>query len=310
MATPEIKAEDILLGPVNRVRDNAQVFATDEVVKGMNIAPLLGFQATEDKNVSWFTRAKTSKEQFDQNLIFKPVPSEKAELLRVSGMELKPNRERVVTVGYQYAVDLNDLEESPQSYLMDMQDLFYGIADALETDASTALINNAPACNYTPKDGAWNTSTAVAKDLRGYRSEYAKRDIKGMLREIFLHSDNYDELGDYILDALGVAGLNEEEDIIKFLGFNNRRTAIGVPEGSILGFDSQIPPGYIHYRTIPGAYKPVTVKEGTAGYLPVINMKVEDDESNRMEPVRIFKFSASWVTAITRPAGIIYDTGI
>lgn len=177
MATPEIKAEDILLGPVNRVRDNAQVFVTDEVVKGMNIAPLLGFQVTEDKNVSWFTRDKTSKEQFDENLIFKPIPSEKAELLRVSGMELTPNRERVVTVGYQYAVDLNDLEESPQSYLMDMQDLCYGIADALETDASSNLITYAPACNYTPKDGAWNTSTAVANDIRGYRSEYAKRDI-------------------------------------------------------------------------------------------------------------------------------------
>lgn len=310
MATPEIKAEDILLGPVNRVRDNAQVFVTDEVVKGMNIAPLLGFQVTEDKNVSWFTRDKTSKEQFDENLIFKPIPSEKAELLRVSGMELTPNRERVVTVGYQYAVDLNDLEESPQSYLMDMQDLCYGIADALETDVSSNMITYAPTCNYTPKDGAWNTSTAVAKDIRGYKSEYAKRDIKGMLREIFLHSDNYDELGDYIIDALGVAGLDEEEDLIRFLGVNNRRTAIGVPEGSILGFDSQLPPGYIHYRSIPGAYKPVEVKEGTAGYLPVINMKVEDDERNRMEPVRIFKFSASWVTAITRPAGIIYDTGI
>lgn len=310
MATPEIKAEDILLGPANRVRDNAQVFVTDEVVKGMNIAPLLGFQVTEDKRVNWFTRDKTSKEQFDENLIFKPVPSEKAELLRVSGMELTPNSERVVTVGYQYAVDLNDLEDSPQSYLMDIQDLCYGIADALETDTASTLINNAPSCSFSPLDGNWDDSTTVAKDLRGYKSEYSRRDIKGMLREIFLNGTNYDELGNYIIDTLGVAGLDEEEDLIRFVGLNNRRTAIGVSEGSLLGFDSQLPPGYIHYRSIPGAYKPVETKEGTASYLPVINMKVEDDESNRMEPVRIFKFGASWRTAITRPAGIIYDTGI
>jgi hypothetical protein len=310
MATPEIKAEDILLGPKETVRDNAQLYVTDEVAKGMTIAPKLGFSDTESKWVSWFTREKTAKEQFDENLIMKPMPSENAELLEVSGMELTPNNERVITWGYQYSVDLNDLNDSPESYLMDIQDLCWGITEAIETNVAAVLISAAPNCTFSPLNGDWATSTTIAKDLRGYRSEYAARDIKGMLRETFLNRTQFDQLGNWIIDTEGIAALKETDETITYGGLNNNYAAFGIADGAILGFDSMLPPGLVKYRKMVGGYKPITSKEGTEQYLPVINMKVEDTEVRRMEPVRTFKFAASWRTAITRPAGIIYDTGI
>jgi hypothetical protein len=136
MATPEIKPETILSN-----RDEAQLYVTDEVVKGMVIAPKLGLATTEEKRVNWFTRDKTSKEQFEDNLIMEPMPTEDgSELLEVSGMELTPNSERVMTYGYMYSVDLDDMLASPESYLMDIQDLCWGISKAIETDVTSTLI--------------------------------------------------------------------------------------------------------------------------------------------------------------------------
>lgn len=314
MATPEIKPETLLLGSAAEVRDKMQVYATDEVVKGMTVAPKMGFATTESKRVNWFTRDKTSKEQFDDNLIMEAMPSEKGELLQVSGTELTPESERVKSFGYMYSVDLADLEDSPESYLMDIQDLLYGITEAIETDAAATLIAKATASTFTPLDGNWDDSTTIAKDIRGYKSEYNNRDIRGTLKEVFLNGTNYDEVGNYIIDTEGIQNLKEstqnDTDVIEYAGYNLWRNKIGVSEGTILGFDSDLPPGLIKYRTIKGGFKPITTKPGTEQYMPPINMKIEDSEERRMEPVRTFKFAASWRVAITRPRGILYDTGI
>lgn len=314
MATPEIKQKDLLIGPADQVRDNMQLFLTDEVVKGMVLAPKMGFASTVDKRVNWFTREKTSKEQFDENLILNPIPTEKGELIEVSGMELTPNSERVKTVGYMYTVDLGDLEDAPESYLMDIQDFVFGITKSIEEDVATSTIAKATASTFTPLDGVWSASTMISKDLRGYKSEYNDRDIKGALTDAFVNGTNYDEIGNYIIDTEGIQQLKEETrgtaDVITYAGYDIWRTALGISEGSLLGWNANLPPGIVKYRTIPGAYKPVTVKPGTEQYLPVINMKVEDTEEKRMEPVRTFKFSASWRTTITRPRSILYDTGI
>lgn len=314
MATPEIKPESILIGDAKKVRDNAQLFVTDEVVKGMIVAPKMGFATTVDKRINWFTREKTSKEQFDDNLIMEPMPSERGELLQVSGMELTPNSERVKSFGYMYSVDLTDMEDSPESYLMDIQDLCYGITEAIEVDVVSTAIAAATASTFTPLDGNWDDSTTIAKDVRGYKSEYNNRDIKGALTDIFLNGTNYDELGNFIIDTEGIQNLKEETrgtaDVITYAGLDNWRTALGITEGTIFGLNAALPPGIVKYRTIPGAYKPISTKPGTEQYTPVINMKIEDTEERRMETVRTFKFSASWRTAITRPRGILYDTGI
>lgn len=314
MATPEIKPETILLGPAAQARDQAQLFVTDEVVKGMTLAPKLGFATTEAKRINWFTREKTSKEQFDDNLIMEPMPSEKAELVQVSGMELTPQSERVKTFGYMYSVDLADMEDSPESYLMDIQDLCYGITKAIEEDAAATTIAAATASSFTPLDGNWDDSTTIAKDIRGYKSEYNDRDINGALTDIFPNGTNFNELGNYIIDTEGIQNLKEEtrgaSDVITYAGLDFWRTALGVTEGTLLGWNANIPPGLIKYRTIAGGYKPMTTKPGTEAYLPPINMKIEDTEERRMETVRTFKFAASWRVAITRPRSILYDTGI
>lgn len=306
MATPEIKPETILSN-----RDEAQLYVTDEVVKGMVIAPKLGLATTEEKRVNWFTRDKTSKEQFEDNLIMEPMPTEDgSELLEVSGMELTPNSERVMTYGYMYSVDLDDMLASPESYLMDIQDLCWGISKAIETDVASTLIANAVASTYTPSDGNWDTSTGIDKDVWGYQNDYANRDIRGMLRQAFVNGTNFKELGDFIIDSEGIKNFMQADGVINYMDTAFNKAAVGVSEGTILGFDDLLPPGFVKYRSIKGAYKPITTKPGTEQYLPVINMKIEDTEERRMEPVRTFKFAASWRTAITRPTSILYDTGI
>jgi hypothetical protein len=102
----------------------------------------------------------------------------------------------------------------------------------------------------------------------------------------------------------------QADGVINYMDTAFNKAAVGVSEGTILGFDDLLPPGFVKYRSIKGAYKPITTKPGTEQYLPVINMKIEDTEERRMEPVRTFKFAASWRTAITRPTSILYDTGI
>jgi len=131
-----------------------------------------------------------------------------------------------------------------------------------------------------------------------------------MLDILFEESDNYDELGNFIIATEGINNIQEDNNVITYGGLQHYWAANGVDEGTLLGFCSKLPPASVVYRKIAGAYAPVATKPGTEQYVPVINMKVIDNDGKGMDPVRDFRFGASWVVPITRPASIFYKTGI
>lgn len=299
------------LSPLDIVSDqyNAQLYVTDEVIKGLRIAPKLGFSSITGKSVPWFSREKTSKQMFDENLKMEPVPNEKGDLMMISGSELTPDNRRVETFGYRYVVDKEDLETTPEPFMADIQDLCYGISKAIEIDVATKLKAAATESTATVVGGVWSASTQIPECLRSFKSEYMKRDINGHLDLLFEHADNYDELGNFIVASEGQNNLKEQDNIIDYASIQNTWAANGISEGEVLGWYSGLPPAKVVFRKIPGAYTPITQKPGTEQF-PVINMKIIDNDGKGMDPVRDFRFGASWAVPITRPASIFYRKGI
>lgn len=308
MATPEIK--EVLPEDVLRDQYLSQLFATDEVVKGMVVAPLLGMDSTTKKSVSWFRRELTSKQMYDENLIMEPQPNDRGELLRISGSELTPDHQFMSTLGYKYVVPQADIEESPQPFMEDIRDMCYGIASAIETDVVAKLLDAAIESSAEIVGGAFSDNDKIAECLRSFKGEYRKRSINGMIDTMFYEAENYEELGNYIVATEGINNIKEDETGIDYGGMLNKWQAVGLANGTTFGFNSKLPPASVVYRKIPGAFTPVASKPGTEGYIPVINMKIIDSDGEGLEPVRDFRFGASWTVPMTRPQSIFKRTGI
>lgn len=308
----QLKPYDILSGN----QQNAQLFITDEVAVGLTIAPTLGFDTQESKRYNFYTRDLTSKQIADEGLLEQPMPSaEGSKLTVVSGTELTPDSTRLVTKGFRYIVPISDIEDSPKSFLLDIQDMCYVISKTIEASAYSALKSKATESTAEVIGGTWDANTKIASCLRGFKSEYRTRGVRGALDTLFLNVTNQDELANYIEAVEGIKNLQETGDTIYYASINNIY-AEAAEEGKTLGFSSQAPPASIIYRTIPGAYTPMQnndnpqTKPGTESYLPAINVKVIDKDAGGLEDVREFRFGAQWAVPVERPANIFYKTGI
>lgn len=324
MPIPQLKAEDILIGDPSQVRNNAQLFVTDEVATGLNIAPRLKFLAQEGRRYNFYKRNKTSKELFDEGLtpdISEFEVADGAQLLEVSGTELTPDSEVIINKGFRYIVPISDLEDSPESFLQDIEDMSYAISVAIESSATTKLLAEATSAGVSLADGVWSTSTKIKNDLRNFKSAFRKKGVRGPLDTLFYNGTNQDELANYIMDTEGNQNLQEDGDVINYSSIDNIYVEDGLSEGSTIGWSSQSQPATIVYRKIPGAYTPIQdntsnasqstiMKDGTQGYLPIINMKVVDSDAGGLEDVREFRFGAHWTVAVQRPGNIFYQTGI
>lgn len=306
MVQPDIKPEDILTN-----QGNAQLFVTDEVVNGLNIAPKLGFLKQAGKRYNFYSRDKTSKEIFDEGLMGKPQPSAKgSDLLMISGTELTADSKELLTKGFRYVFHEGDYLDSPESFIMDMEDMCYAIAVTMETSVAAACIAAAVESSATIKDGVWSTSSMIAEDLTGFLFEYRRRGVKGPLDTLFYNATNQEELANYIMAVEGIKNLIKNGDVITYNAIDHIYAANGIDEGKTLGWSSVSTPGKVVTRTIPGAYTPIKVKDGTQGQLPAINMKLIKGDGEGMEPIIDLRFGAHWTTAITRESNIFYKSGL
>ncbi|MEA4957549.1 hypothetical protein SDC9_30518 [bioreactor metagenome] len=308
MATAEIK--DFTPFDIFDDRYLAQLFVTDEVVKGMTIAPLLGMDTTEAKSVDWFTREHTTQELIDKNLIQKPMPAAQgAQLLEVSGSELTRDKKVVETFGYKYVVDQQDLEDNPKPFLEDIKDHCYQIANKIEDSIVKALITAATISSAEIIGGSWSASTKIDECIKGFADEYLFRDINGFLDTSILSEERYKNLTDFIVATEGMDKLKEKEGVVDY---NNKKFnfARKMSPDAFLGWYSELPPGDVMYRKIKGCYEPIAQKEGAEEYIPAINMKIIDSDGKGMDPIREFRFAASWMVPILRPQSIFYKTGI
>jgi hypothetical protein len=310
------------VNPIDILTDQtlAQYFVTDEVVKGMTIAPTLKMLATTAKRYDFFVRRHTSKEAADLNLVEEPLPSTPgSELTLVSSTTMQPNSQRLVRYGYRYKIETDSLEESPESFLMDMQDLCYRMARSVETNAANVLITNGSQygidTNFSPNDGAWETSSRISEDVNQMRRNYYKREISGDLNQLFYDFDHHTYLGDFIIRTEGTDALDAQGPNINYSSITHTYASAldldetGPTNGIVFGYDKTSPPAVIAYRKIPGAYSPVTTEPGTEDYMPIVNMKILPD-TNDMTPIREFQFGVECTIAAPLPKKIYYYSGI
>lgn len=303
-----LKREDIL-----KNQGNAQLFVTDEVANGLTIAPTLNKTSQTGRLYKFYTRSETSKEVFDGFFAGEPIETSKgAQLTEVSGVEHTPEGIPLLSQGFRYIVLKEDYEESPESFLMDIEDFSYVISAKIEQSCYDAAIAAAPTAGTKAAlhDGPWDDSTEIAEDLRGFRADMRSRGVKGPLDTLFYESDNYDELGNFIIRTEGIQNLREENDVIQYGSIGNTYAENGPANGTTFGWSSKALPGTIVYRTIPGAYTPIKAKEGTKDTLPIINMKIIESEGDGLEKVLDIRFGAHWAVAMTRPDNIFKQTGI
>lgn len=304
----EIKREDIL-----KSQGNAQLFVTDEVATGLTIAPKLNRIVQKGRRYNFYTREKTSKQIFQDFFASEPTETAKgAQLIEVSGSEQTPDSVPLLTKGFRYIVIKEDYEDSPESFLMDIEDMCYVIVAAIENSVKDAVNANAPdpSSRAALHDGAWDDSTMIAEDIRGFRTDMRHRGIKGRLDTLFHGADVYDHLGNYIIRTEGIQNLQEEGDVIKYGSVENTFAEFGPAEDQTFGWPSAAPPGAIVYRTIPGAYTPIKSKEGTQPYLPVINMKIIESDGDGLDSIYDMRFGAHWSVPIMRKNNIFNKTGL
>lgn len=308
MATAEMKDFE----PFEILDDRylAQLFVTDEVVNGLTVAPLFGMDTTEAKSVDWFFRPHTTQQLIDNNLTAKPMPAAKgAQLLEVSGTDFTRDKKVVKTFGYKYVVDQQDLEDNPKPFLEDIKDHCYIMANNIDNGCITSAIDAATEANVNIRGGPWASNTEIDRCIKGFSDDYQFRDIKSFLDTVILAETNYKQLTDFIADTEGMDKLKEVDGVVDYYQkkFN---FAKNMQEGEFLGWGSELPPGDVIYRKIKGCYEPIAQKEGAESYTPVINMKIIDGDGEGMDPVREFRFAASWTVPILRPHRIFYKTGI
>lgn len=304
----EIKREDIL-----KNQGNAQLFVTDEVATGLTIAPTLNKIVQTGRRYNFYTREKTSKQIFQDFFADEPVETAKgAQLIEVSGQEQTPDSVPLLTKGFRYIVIKEDYEDSPESFLMDIEDMCYVIVAAIENSVKDAVNANAPTPSSRADlhDGAWDDSTMIAEDIRGFRTDMRHRGIRGTLDKLFYNSNGYDELGNFIIRTEGIQNLQEEGDVIKYGSVQNTFADNGPADSQVFGWPTVAPPGAIVYRKIPGAFTPIKSKEGTNPYLPVINMKIIESDGDGLDPILDIRFGAHWSVPIMRKENIFNKTGI
>jgi hypothetical protein len=285
-------------------------FEISEILDDRYLAPLFGMDTTEAKSVDWFSRPNTTQELIDKNLVPKPMPAaEGAQLLEVSGSEFTRDKKVVTTFGYKYIVDQKDLEDNPKPFLEDIKDHCYILANKIDESCITAAMTAATESTVNVRGGPWATNTEIDRCLKGFSDEYQFRDIKGFLDTVILAGTNYKQLTDFIADTEGMDKLKEKDGIVDYAN-KKFHFAKNMKEGNYLGWESKLPPGDVIYRKIAGAYEPIAQKEGAETYNPLINMKIIDGDGEGMDPVREFRFAASWTVPILRSHRIFYKKGI
>lgn len=301
---PEIKPINVLTD-----RNLMQMFLQDEVMKGLVVAPKLKYVETDAKRYDFFTRENTSREVFDNGYMEEPMASAPgSELTLVKGSAMQADSTRLIAHGYRYIVDVDDMNSSPESFLMDIEDMCFGLAQGIEDAANASLIANATASSATVNDGVWSTSAKIAEDISGFQREFLTRDIRGNLNTLFVDATNFGELEKYIIATEGIKQLQKNGNMINYPSSMFNHYAPGMTHGSVVGFDDAMPPASVVYRKIPGAYQPPQVKPGTEQYMPVVNAKVIEHDG--LMPQREYQFAAVYSVPVQRPKYIFYQTGL
>ena len=198
----------------------------------------------------------------------------------------------------------------------------YWLAEYINTSIITALIAGATTPTWTPT-AVWSDATATpVEDLRLLKYCMRREGYPFRLTDAFVHIDNFKEYEGYLVNfpmTIGqqsLFGLPDGTDAIKTpIGATLRGLDSGITEGGILGVDVNNPAGEIHYYNDPAytmatfSYK--TMENGSPITKSVDNIGIhfkQYEESDTHDTIMQF-----WIenkVVVTKPYGILYDTGI
>jgi hypothetical protein len=200
----------------------------------------------------------------------------------------------------------------------------YWMAEYINTSIVTALVAGATTPTWTPT-AVWSGTTATpVEDLRLFKYQMRREGYPFRLTNAFVHIDNFKELEGYLTNLDVRAGQDRIFGIpsggdtvnIPIAGANIRGLDSGLSEGSILGLDQNNPAAEIHYYNDPAFSMATisydTVDENRATVRKSVNnlgihyKQYEEDDTHDT----ILQFWIENKTVVTKPYGILYDTGI
>jgi hypothetical protein len=198
----------------------------------------------------------------------------------------------------------------------------YWLAEYINASVISALIAGATTPTWTPT-AVWSdpTSTPV-EDLRLLKYCMRREGYPFRLTDTFVHIDNFREYEGYLTNFPMTAGqqslfgIPDGSDAIKTpIGAIIRGLDSGITEGYILGVDQNNPAAEIHYYNdlaytmAEFSYK--TMVNGVPTVKPVTNIGIhfkqyEEDDTHDT----ILQFWVENKTVVTKPYGLLYDSGI
>lgn len=234
----------------------------------------------------------------------------KAGVLNQEGFEIRIDEDAV-----QYAAGVDQIKRAYNRAA-------YWLAEHINTSIATALIAGATTPTWTPT-AAWSAATATpVTDLRTFRHQMKREGYPYILSDVFVHSDNLDELSGYLTDVsigdlkqreiFGMPKITDDYIDIPVIHTQVHGLMSGITEGNLLGIDRRNPAGTFFYNNNP-KYGSETIKyrnsEGKLVTVPNFGINVHkyhDDESHD----EVFQLWVDSTTEIMEPYAALYDTGI
>lgn len=200
----------------------------------------------------------------------------------------------------------------------------YWLAEYLNTNIIAALTAGATTPTWTPTS-VWSAGTATpVEDLRLLKYQMRREGYPFRLTDAFVHITNFQELEGY-LTSIDVNATKQAQMFgnpqggdsiyIPIAGCTITGLDSGLSEGSILALDKNNPAAEYHYFNDP-AYSTATISyqtmENNAPTRKTVNnvgihfKQYEEDDTHDT----IMQFWVEQKTVVTKPFGLLYDTGI
>lgn len=204
--------------------------------------------------------------------------------------------------------------------------LGFWMAEAINNDMATAITGGATTPTWAPTSEWSVTATATpVEDLRKFKYQMRREGYPFRLTDVVVDTTSFGELEGYLASidvsatkqekVFGMPGERGDSIYIPIAGANVTGLDSGITHGGILGADRNNPAAEIHYYVDPLFGTPkisyLTMQDGKAVTKTVPNIGLHYatyDEKDTHDTIVQMWYEAK--TVVSKPYGLIYDTGI
>lgn len=203
--------------------------------------------------------------------------------------------------------------------------LGFWLAEHINTEISSALTSGATTPTWTPTDWGTPATATPVEDLRLLKYQMRREGYPFRMTDAVVHTTNFGELEGYLtsLDVsatkqekiYGMPGDRGDSIYIPIAGCTLTGLDSGITEGAILAADRNNPAAELHYYVDPKFGQPkvsyLTMVDGKEQVKTVPNIGMHFSQYE--EPDTHDTILQMWVeqkTVVTKPYGLLYDTGI